>query len=375
MQLAALVNSALDAPESGNIMRHELGPGRNKFPFSKAAETLCFKLLTMKLVFIGIGDRGRGWLRRVGDRTDIEPVGVVDPSEVALQAVAEEFADLNLPAFSTVEEAAAVIEADAAIIAASSWTRRENGLAALEAGWHILVEKPFALNFDDARAVVDAGKKKGLAVSVGQNYRFHAGLGDMQKLVAEGEIGALGHGVFVRHHKRYAGQTYQKTMRHNYLWEMGVHDLDMIRFTLGLKPLRVSGYSFLPPWGDFEGETTVSALFEFENDIKVSYFGAWASHIPEYLWRVDGSGGSLRLSNRLERGHPDDGEWHFVDPLGEFPGDYALLDELIAVMGTGGQTSTSGEDNLWTVGMMEAIVRSTEAGGAQVDIAALVEGE
>lgn len=330
--------------------------------------------MALKIVFIGVGGRGLGWLRRVGERAGFEPVGVVDPSEVARQKVKEEFAELNLPAFTSVEEAAAEIEADAAIIAASSWTRRENGLAALEASWHLLAEKPFALSIDEARAVVDAGKEKGLVVSAGQNYRFRPGLGTMQKMVAEGDIGTLGHGVFVRHRKRYAGQTYQKTMRHNYLWEMGVHDLDMIRFTLGLKPLRVSGYSFLPPWGDFEGETTVGALFEFEQDVKVSYFGAWASHIPEHHWRVDGSNGSLRLAEGLERGRPEEREWQTVEQLNEFGGDDALLDELAAAIAEGGQTSTSGGDNLWTVAMMEAIVRSTEAGGAQVDIAAIVEG-
>jgi predicted dehydrogenase len=345
--------------------------------------------MAIKIAFIGVGGRGRGWLRRANERVDIEPVAVVDPSDVALQAVAEEFDELKLPAFSTVEEAAAEIEADAAIIAASSWTRRGNGLAALEAGWHILAEKPFALNFDDARAIVDVGKEKGLVVSAGQNYRFLPGLGTMRKMVAAGDIGTLGHGVFVRHRKRYAGQTYQKTMRHNYLWEMGVHDLDMIRFTVGLKPLRVSGYSFLPPWGDFEGETSVSAIFEFEGGVNVSYFGAWASHIPEHHWRVDGSGGSLRLAGgqigsyrqgalgpiSLKRGRPEDREWTKVEPLAEFGGDDALLDELIAAIEAGGQTSTSGEDNLWTVAMMEAIVRSTEAGGTQVDIGAMVEGK
>lgn len=313
-------------------------------------------------------------MRRVREREEFESVCVIDPSDGALQAVAEEFGDLNLPAFSSVKAAAAEIEVDAAINAASSWTRRENGLAALEAGWHILVEKPFALNFDDARAVVEDGREKGLVVSAGQNYRFQSGLGTMRRMVAAGDIGNLGHGVFTRHRKRYAGQSYQKTMRHNYLWEMGVHDLDMIRFTLGMKPLRVSGYSFLPPWGDFEGETSVGALFEFEGDVKVSYFGAWASHIPEHHWRVDGSGGSLRLAGGLQRGRPEDREWHDVEPLGEFGGDDALLDELAAAIASGGQTSTSGDDNLWTVAMMEAIVRSTEAGGAQVDITALMDG-
>ena len=132
-----------------------------------------------------------------------------------------------------------------------------------------------------------------------------------------------------------AGNSYQKAMAHNYLWEMGVHDLDLIRFTLNLKPIRVTGFSFLPPWGDFTGETSVSALYEFEDDVKVSYFGAWASHIPEFHWRIDGSGGSLRYGNGLEFGKPEHSEWSKVESSAEFGGDNALLNELVEAIGTG----------------------------------------
>ncbi|MBI2952544.1 Gfo/Idh/MocA family oxidoreductase [bacterium] len=330
--------------------------------------------MPLRAVIIGAGGRGRHWIKTTAAHAGFEPVATVDPSEAAHQAVATQFPDLRLQAFRSVEAAAEKVKAEVAVIAAVSWFRRENALSALSAGWHILVEKPFALSLEDAKAVVEAGRKAGLVVSAGQNYRFNPEVGTMRQAVANGEVGRLGHGVFIRHRKRYAGNTYQKAMRHNYLWEMGVHDLDMVRFTLGLKPLRVTGFSFLPPWGDYEGETTVSALYEFEQGVKVSYFGAWASHVPEYHWRIDGSGGSLRVGNGLERGSPADKAWSRVEPLGQFGGDAALLNELAAAVETGGETSTSGRDNLWTVAMMEGVVRSTEAGGQPVSIAEMVEG-
>ena len=329
--------------------------------------------MSYRVVIIGAGGRGRHWIRLTSAHDGFQPVAIVDPVEAVHQRVAEEYPDLGLQAFKSVEEAAENVEADVAVIAAISWHRRENGLAALDAGWHILVEKPFALSIDDAKAVVNKGKEKGLVVSAGQNYRFGRDVGTMQQLIANGDLGKVGHGVFVRHRKRYGGNTYQKDMPHNYLWEMGVHDLDVVRFTLGLKPLRVTGFSFLPPWGDFTRETTVSALYEFEEDVKVSYFGAWASHIPEFHWRIDGSEGSLRIANGLECGKPEDGEWRAVEFPGEFGGDNALLNELAEAIQTGGETSTSGADNLWTVAMMDAVVKSTEAGGEPVSITEMID--
>ena len=328
--------------------------------------------MALRVVFIGAGGRGRGWIDKVADREGFEPAAIVDPAEAAHEIAAEKYP--HLPAFSTVKEAAAAVEADAAINSAISWTRKETCLAALEAGWHLLVEKPFALSLEEARAIVDAGEKAGRVVSAGQNYRFIPEVATMQRRVARGDLGKLGHGVFVRHRKRYGAATYQQHMPHNYLWEMAVHDLDLIRFTLCARPLKVSGASFLPPWGDFSGETSVSAVYEFEDGIRVSYFGAWASHVPEFHWRIDGSGGSLQYGDELKFGSPEDMQWRTLENLEDGGGDHALLDELEEAIATGGRTSTSGEDNLWTVAMMEAVVLSTQAGGKQVSIADLVEG-
>jgi hypothetical protein len=50
-----------------------------------------------------------------------------------------------------------------------------------------------------------------------------------------------------------------------------------------------------------------------------------------------------------------------------------LLNELAEAIQTGGTTSTSGEDNLWTAAMMDAVVRSTEAGGEPVSISEMLE--
>jgi myo-inositol 2-dehydrogenase / D-chiro-inositol 1-dehydrogenase len=328
--------------------------------------------MAYRVIIIGAGGRGRHWIRMTEAHEGFQPVAIIDPADAAHQKVAEEFPDLGIQAFKSVEEAANSVEADVAVIAAISWHRRENCIDALSAGWNILVEKPFSLSFDDAKAIVDKGNETGKVVSAGQNYRFGRDVGTMQQMVGNGDLGEVGHGVFVRHRKRYGSNTYQKDMRHNYLWEMGVHDLDLVRFTLCRKPLRVTGFSYLPPWGDFTGETTVSALYEFEDNIKVSYFGAWASHIPEYHWRIDGSGGSLRIGNGLQFGKPEDTKWSAVESLGDFGGDTSLLNELASAIETGGQTSTSGQDNLWTVAMMEAVVRSTEAGGEPISIAEML---
>jgi len=64
-------------------------------------------------------------------------------------------------------------------------------LAALAAGKHVLCEKPFTANADEARAVADAAEKSGLVVMEAFHYRYHPQARRMQEIVESGELGKL----------------------------------------------------------------------------------------------------------------------------------------------------------------------------------------
>jgi predicted dehydrogenase len=328
---------------------------------------------TVRILNVGLGGRGRYWLGLVQAQEGFESVGWVDPSEAALAKARETAPDLQVPVFGSVREAARSVQADIALIAAAATGRKENCLEAIEAGLHILVEKPFALTLTDAREIVRAAERRGVQIVVGQNYRYIVSIAEMERQIRGGRLGKAGIGCFVRTRRRFGAGTYQQHMRHNYLWEMSVHDFDLIRFTLGLKPLAIRGWSWQPPWGDFSGETSVQVLIEFEQDVKVNYLGAWASWVGEYFWRVDGSTGVLRASNDLQFGDPETGKYTPV-ALPEQPNsEWPLMEELLEAIRTGQPARTSGQDNLWTIAMMEATqMASTQ--DVPVDVVRLVRG-
>ncbi len=64
-------------------------------------------------------------------------------------------------------------------------------LAALAAGKHVLCEKPFTANADEARMVADAAEKSGLTVMEAFHYRYHPLAQRMQEIVESGELGKL----------------------------------------------------------------------------------------------------------------------------------------------------------------------------------------
>ncbi len=110
--------------------------------------------------------------------------------------------------------------------------------AALEAGKHVLVEKPAARNVKELDAVMAAAERSDRLVRVGFNHRYHPALRKARELY---EAGALGEMMFVRGRYGHGGRIgYEKEWRADptrsgggELIDQGVHLIDLARLFLG----------------------------------------------------------------------------------------------------------------------------------------------
>jgi hypothetical protein len=106
---------------------------------------------------------------------------------------ARRFADrLDLPvSFASYEELLASDSVDAVYVALPVSMHTEWTVKALQAGKHVLCEKPFAMSAADARRCVDAAEEAGVVCVEGLMYRHHPRTELARKLVAEGAIGEV----------------------------------------------------------------------------------------------------------------------------------------------------------------------------------------
>src|SRR6185295_12709573 len=111
-----------------------------------------------------------------------------DPSPERLAELAASLGGLRT--FSDNEVLLADPELDAVFIATPNVFHAPLALAALRAGKHVLVEKPFATNAAEAEAVVSAAKRSGKLLSVGMNQRFRP---ESQRVAALVRAGKLDH--------------------------------------------------------------------------------------------------------------------------------------------------------------------------------------
>jgi predicted dehydrogenase len=122
----------------------------------------------LKVGAIGVGHLGRHHARVYSELSDCELVGLYDTDA----ARAEEVADgLATTAFGSLAELLAGV--DAVSIAVPTTDHHSVALESIDAGVHVLIEKPIASSVQEARDIVDAARDRGLVVQVGHIERFN----------------------------------------------------------------------------------------------------------------------------------------------------------------------------------------------------------
>jgi predicted dehydrogenase len=125
----------------------------------------------MKAGVLGVGSLGYHHARILREVPGAEMAGVYDDDAARREKVA---AELGVRAFRSRDE---LLEAvDAAVIAVPTTAHAEVALAAIDAGVHLLIEKPIAHTLAEAEAIVDAAAARSLVVATGHVERFNGAL-------------------------------------------------------------------------------------------------------------------------------------------------------------------------------------------------------
>ncbi len=159
-----------------------------------------------------------------------------DVNEARAKALASGFPDC----LGTTDWRAAVQRNDVniVIVATTNDALVEASLAAVNAGKHVLVEKPAARNVKELDPLIEAADRNGVQVRVGFNHRYHPALLKAHELLMAGELGEL---MFIRGRYGHGGRKgYDREWRANpalsgggELIDQGVHLIDLSRWFLG----------------------------------------------------------------------------------------------------------------------------------------------
>ena len=140
----------------------------------------------LRVAVIGAGAWGLNHVRVVATERDCVLVGVADPDPLVVErvhAIAPGVRTLRDP-----DPLFADASIDAVVIATPAATHAELAQAALAAGKHVLIEKPLAMNLDDAKAIASTPRAPGQIAMVGHLMVYHPAVVRLRELLRSGAL-------------------------------------------------------------------------------------------------------------------------------------------------------------------------------------------
>ncbi|MEZ2316355.1 MAG: Gfo/Idh/MocA family protein [Microcoleus sp.] len=214
------------------------------------------------IAVLGAGRWGVNLIRNFLEHPNSEVLAIVDQNPDSLAAVKKLF-NLNENVilagdWAQVQELPGL---EAVAIATPASTHYTLTAAALNSGYHVLVEKPLALNSDEALELCQLAEKQQRQLFVDHTYLFHPGVDRGQAIIQQHQLGNLRYG--------YAQRTHLEPVRHDVdaLWDLAVHDIAIFNTWLAQTPIQVRAMGSVfqkatppspPPRGEFRRQTPPS---------------------------------------------------------------------------------------------------------------------
>jgi UDP-N-acetylglucosamine 3-dehydrogenase len=181
--------------------------------------------MNVSVSVLGCGVWGRSHARVFSEIPNVRLVSVVDLNQEAAREVSKRYNT------SYAFDPAVVLEnpeVDAVTICTPTITHSELALRAIEAGKHVLVEKPMTNTIEEAKTLIRAAENNGVHLSVGFVERFNPAVQEAYRLISEGAIGNI-----ILAHTRRVSRWPVRIGDVGVIKDLAVHDIDIVNKLFG----------------------------------------------------------------------------------------------------------------------------------------------
>jgi myo-inositol 2-dehydrogenase/D-chiro-inositol 1-dehydrogenase len=262
-----------------------------------------------------------------------------------------------------------------------SYLHHETARAALEAGRHVLLEKPMALTVAHCDELIGLARARGRVLAVGHEMRLSPLWGLVKAMIDAGAVGAPLYVLVELWRRPYRpgadGWRYDASRVGNWALEEPIHFFDLARWYLAGAgdPVSVYARANSRQPGHAELQDNFSAVLNFPGGAYAVISQTLAAHEHHQTVKVTGTHGSLwatwggaadRTTHPIfSLRHHDGREVHDV-PIARTPGEFYELEDEVAMMvravRDGTPVAAAGEAGRWSVALCLAAQRSVESG-------------
>ena len=213
----------------------------------------------------GVGYWGSKLARNLVEANGIELVAVADADLARADYIRRRYP--TVAAVARLEELLERDDVDAVVLATPASAHAEHARAALEAGKHVLVEKPLALTSAECDELIALADERERTLMVGHTFVYSEPVRYLRRLMETGELGTT--------HYIYAQRLNLGVIREdlNALWNFGPHDVSILLYLLGEMPVRVSARQF--PLLNRRLEDVAFLVLEFANGVVGHIHESW----------------------------------------------------------------------------------------------------
>ena len=245
-----------------------------------------------------MGRNHYGWLNEV---PGLRPVAMCDIDRGRVEVARRECPDLELYTTST-EEMLADGDLDLVVVILPHSLHEKAALQCLDAGKHVVIEKPFCITVEEANRIARRARESNLAVSVFHNRRWDPDYLTIRDVIDRGLIGEVFH--VECHHGGYGhpGLSWRsdKAVSGGVLYDWGAHFLDWILNLVPAKIAQVTGTRHDRVWHGVTNEDYMKVGLRFENGVTAEFVSSRISALPQPKWRILGTLGGLEAGTTRE---------------------------------------------------------------------------
>ncbi|SEP77796.1 Predicted dehydrogenase [Faunimonas pinastri] len=314
-----------------------------------------------------------GWISQAAFMPGVEHTGnsemtaLVTGDPVKARELAPKYGIEHTYGYDQYDEMLRSGEVDAIYLALPNDQHRDFAVRALEAGIHVLLEKPMAVSEQECREIIAASEKSGARLMIAYRLHFEPATLAALELLRSGKIGDLRifSAVFCQH---VAASNHRAS--HGYwagpVTDMGPYPINAARNVFRAEPTEVFAVGTRRPDLPFNFDDTVSVTMRFPDDRLAQFTVSYgANEVGQY--RVVGTKGDLEVTPGFTFGAPighkltvgDEKSEKKFDPTDQFGGELKYFSDCVI---NNRDPEPGGEEGLADVVIMEAIERSLASG-------------
>jgi predicted dehydrogenase len=258
----------------------------------------------IRVAMVGTGGMAGYYLSVYRDLDFVQTVACVDVNLDAAKKAAEL---LSAPVATTEFSVALADDVDAVVISTPNYLHRAQAVAAIEAGKHVLLQKPVAANLADAVAIERAAARSRRTIGLYMSYFDQPLMHDLCDLVAQGRLGELVHFYARLMHK--GGMTSsEQALKGQRTWrtsveqtgggcfiQVAVHYIHLFEWISGAKAVRATARTKNLHCPGVEGEDLALAILELSNGAMATIDTSWCTNGEELA--VHGTLGRVEYRN------------------------------------------------------------------------------